>query len=55
MPTGKFVPTPVTSADGKQTWKGRGRKPSWLKKQEADATNAVVATQDAVAPAAEVK
>lgn len=42
MPTGKFDPKPVTSKDGQNTWKGRGRKPSWLKKEEADAAQAQV-------------
>lgn len=43
MPTGKFDPKPVTSKDGKNTWKGRGRKPSWLKKEESEAAQAQVA------------
>jgi DNA-binding protein H-NS len=48
MPTGKFDPKPVTSKDGKNTWKGRGRKPSWLKKEEAEAAqaNATAATAE---------
>lgn len=50
MPTGVFVPVAVTSADGKNTWKGRGRKPAWLKAEEAaKATKAATVAQPAVA------
>jgi hypothetical protein len=48
MPTGKFTPTPVSGPNG-QKWAGRGRKPKWLKEQEANA--AATQPADAAAPA----
>lgn len=43
-PTGKFEPKPVTGPNGEK-WAGRGRKPKWLKEQEAAATAAAPQTQ----------